>query len=283
MIDDTTEPAAGSRNIPALLADLRSRKQSRTVRLTGSPGGTLHLRDGLVVAMETPAAPNVESLLLRSGRITEEAWSAVCAADTTHGRLAEELVAQELVGAGELEIISLSALFDAAFALSLSRPEGWEVTEPVPVLYRNAGITPERLVTEISRRTGLLAGGPGSVAEFARTRMQLAAPAQLPGAVGALPARHQDVLANTDGRRTPRDIAFALGRGLFAVMLDLRRLLALGLVQPTAPLTPQRPSTATRTPSAPVPAPPAAVPLPRRLPGRNAPTPAPAPPATGAP
>lgn len=281
MIDDLAEPGTGSRNIPALLTDLLARRQSRTVRIAGSPGGSIHLRDGLVVAMETPAAPNVESLLLRSGRITEETWSAVCATDPTHARLAEELVGQGLLGAGELEVISLSALFDAAFALSLSRPDGWEITDPVPVLYRNAGITPERLVTEITRRTELLAGQPGSIAEFARTRMQVAAPARQPGAVGSLSTRLQDVLANADGRRTPRDIAFALGRGLFAVMVDLRRLLALGLVEPTAPAAPQRPSTATRTPASPVPAPPPSIPLPRRLPGRN--TPAPTRPSTESP
>ncbi|MFJ2608537.1 hypothetical protein ACIQOU_12405 [Streptomyces sp. NPDC091279] len=273
MIDDITGPGTGPRTVPALLADLLARKQSCTVRVTGAPGGTIHVRDGLVVAMETPAAPGIESLLLRSGRITEESWASVCATDTTHAHLAEALVARGLVGGGELEVVSLSALFDAAFALSLSRPEGWEVSEPVPVLHRNAGITPERLVGETVRRAELLAGAPGSIAEFARSRMQVAPGAQVPGAVGALPARHQDVLANTDGRRTPRDLAFALGRGLFAVMIDLRRLLALGLVQPTAPAAPQRPSTATRGPATPAPASPTAVPLPRRLPGRGTPAP----------
>ncbi len=61
---------------------------------------------------------------------------------TTHEHLAAGLVDQGLVGAGELEVVSLSALFDAAFALSLAVPDGWEVTDPVPTLYRNAGVTP---------------------------------------------------------------------------------------------------------------------------------------------
>ena len=267
-----TEATAGSRNIPSLLSGLQDQKRSCTVRVTGTPGGAIHVRDGLVVAMETPGAPNVEGLLLRSGRLTEEAWAAVCAADTTHERLAAELVARGLVGGGELEVISLSALFDAAFALSLTKPESWDLTDPVPVLHRNGGITAERLVGETSRRFALLAGEPGSVAELARTRMELTDAARLPGAVGALSARHRDVLAGTDGRRTPRDIAFALGRGLFAVLVDLRHLLKLGLVKPRNPSTHQRPSTAQRAsvsvPTAPVNA---AAPLPRRLPGRNAP------------
>ncbi|MGQ4431164.1 hypothetical protein ACN6K3_002292, partial [Streptomyces sp. SAS_260] len=94
--------------------------------------------------------------------------------------------------------------------------------------------------------------------------------AHLPETPGTLPARHRAVLTTTDGRRTARDVAFTLGRGLFAVMLDLRHLLDRGLVEPHTPPPDRRPSTAPRvssttaTPSVPGPAS-----LPRRLPGRN--------------
>ena len=278
------EPLADSRNIPALLAGLRTQRRSCTVLVSGTPGGSIHVRDGLVVAMETPGAPGIEGLLLRSGRIGEPEWSAVRASDTSHEHLAAELVDRGLVGAGELEVISLGALFDAAFALSLAVPDSWEVADPVPALYRNTGVTPERLLGEVSRRINLLAGEPGSVAALARTRMRQASTAHLSGTVERLPARHQDVLAATDGRRTARDIAFALGRGLFAVMLDLRHLLDRGLVRPHAPSTDRRPSTAARiAPSAAAPAPMApsaldsiSLSLPRRLPGRNS-APAPRP------
>ncbi|MGW0836344.1 hypothetical protein [Streptomyces prunicolor] len=289
MTAGSEEPLADSRNIPALLAALRMQQRSCTVLVTGTPGGSIHVRDGLVVAMETPGAPGVEGLLLRSGRIGEPEWSAVRASDTSHEHLAAELVDRGLVGAGELEVISLSALFDAAFALSLAVPDSWEVADPVPTLYRNAGVTPERLLGEVSRRINLLAGEPGSVAALARTRMRQASTADLPGTVDRLSARHQDVLAATDGRRTARDIAFALGRGLFAVMLDLRHLLDRGLVRPHAPSTDRRPSTAARiAPSrtGPGSTAPSAVAhsaldsvslsLPRRVPGRNS-APAPRP------
>ncbi|MFJ9895822.1 hypothetical protein ACIQPR_21150 [Streptomyces sp. NPDC091280] len=270
----TEEPLADSRNVPALLSALRDQARSCTVRVTGTPGGSIHVRDGLVVAMETPGAPGIEGLLLRSGRVEEEAWAEVRASDTTHEHLAAELVARGLVGAGELEVISLGALFDAAFALSLAVPDAWEVTKPVPVLHRNAGVTPERLLDEVARRINLLAGEPGSVAALARTRVRSVTAAGLPGTVGGLPARHQAVLAHADGRGTARDIAFALGRGLFAVMADLRHLLDRGLVRPDKPVADTRPSTAARgAPSAsrstaPVPAS-VPVPLPRRRPGRN--------------
>ncbi|MGW3106896.1 hypothetical protein [Streptomyces sp. NPDC001100] len=269
----TEEPLADSRNVPALLSALRDRARSCTVRVTGTPGGSIHVRGGLVVAMETPGAPGIEGLLLRSGRIGEEAWSEVRASDTTHEHLAAELVARGLVGAGELEVISLGALFDAAFALSLAVPDSWEVGDPVPALHRNAGVTPERLLGEVSRRVDLLAGEPGSVAALARTRVRSVSAAGPSGAAARLPSRHQQVLAHADGRGTARDIAFALGRGLFAVMMDLRHLLDRGLVQPHTPSADIRPSTAARgAPSAPLAGSSAAsrtAPLPRREPGRN--------------
>ncbi|MEV0738858.1 hypothetical protein AB0I51_23605 [Streptomyces sp. NPDC050549] len=266
----TGEPLADSRNVPALLSVLRDRARSCTVHVTGTPGGSIHVRDGLVVAMETPGAPGIEGLLLRSGRIGEEAWSAVRACDTTHEHLADELVARGLVGAGELEVISLGALFDAAFALSLAVPDSWEVADPVPALHRNVGVTPERLLGEVARRVNLLAREPGSVAALARTRVRSVSAAGLPGTAAGLPVRHQEVLAHADGRGTARDIAFALGRGLFAVMMDLRHLLDRGLVQPHTPSADNRPSTAARGVPATAPsAAPGSAPLPRRRPGRN--------------
>lgn len=142
--------------------------------------------------MVVTGTPGIEGLLLRSGRISEGAWSTVRACDTTHEHLATELVDRGLVGTGELEVISLSALFDAAFALSLAVPDSWEVTDPVSTLHHKAGITRERLLGEVSRRITLPAGEPGSVAALARTacsrrpphptpcRSRVAAPAGTP-------------------------------------------------------------------------------------------------------
>jgi hypothetical protein len=276
-------PLSGARNIPALLSALHAEKRSCTVVLSGAPGGGIHLRDGLVVAVETPGAPGVEALLLRSGRLTEEAWAEVRAADPAHERLREELVTRGLLGAAELEITGLAALYDAAFALSLTSTVDWEVTGERPLLHTGAGVTPERLVAETSRRIGMLAMEPGATARFARARPRATAGAGGgPGAGGGsrLPSRLREVLTATDGRRTPRDLAFALGRGLFAVMLDLRRLIALNLVEdPGAPVASGRPSTAPRTPgpAAPRPAAPAST-LPRRNPGHHLPDPSAPPP-----
>ncbi|MEU5311251.1 hypothetical protein [Streptomyces sp. NPDC021562] len=261
-----TQETAPARNVPALLTALHTRKDSATVLVAGNPGGVIHVRDGLVVAMETPAAPGVEVLLLKSRRIAEEDWAALRATGTDPAHLASELVARGLLGAAELEITGQAALFDAAFALALTRPEGWEAAEPRPHLDTGTAVPPARMVSETSRRIRLLANERGATARFARDRLAPAPAAGDPARIARLSPRHRAVLTAADGRRTPRDIAFTLGRGLFAVMLDLRDLLALGLLQPLAATAAGRPSTAPRTPPhAPAAAArPSAAPLPRR-------------------
>ncbi|HEX6854507.1 MAG TPA: hypothetical protein VF204_04355 [Streptosporangiaceae bacterium] len=48
---------------------------------------------------------------------------------------------------------------------------------------------------------------------------------------GVLPGPGQrEILALANGRRTPRDIAFALGRGVYAVTLEVDRMRRAGLV-----------------------------------------------------
>lgn len=266
--DNANQPSA--RNLPALLSDLNEQHRSCTVAVSGTPAGTIHVRDGLVVAMETPGTPGVEALLLKSGRLTEQAWTSVLASDRSHEHLARELVAAELIGAGELQIVSLGALFDAAFVLSLNRPTGWEVGDPLPVLNAGTGVTPERLVAETTRRFGMLAQEPGAIARSTRDRVHHTPAARQPRATTLLLPRHRHLLSEVDGRRTPRDIAFTLGRGLFAVLLDLRHLMGRQLVEYATPTAAERPSTAPRasTPSVKPPAP-ATTGLPRRQPHRT--------------
>jgi hypothetical protein len=62
----------------------------------------------------------------------------------------------------------------------------------------------------------------------AADRIALAHPAVLPGAV--LCHRQDEILALVDGRRTPRDLAFALGQGLYETMLQLTRMRASNTV-----------------------------------------------------
>ncbi|MGC5562767.1 DUF4388 domain-containing protein [Streptomyces sp. FR-108] len=266
-----------ARNLPALLQGLHEDGHSGTVRVSGSPGGTIHLRDGLIVAVETPGAPSATSVLLTPGRIDDETWLAACAAEPDTDRLGGYLVSAGLIGAAELEVVCTAAVFDAAFAMAIGPPGGWTLDGPEPALHAGAGVEPRRLTEETTRRIARLSGPWGAPGELARIR-----PAAVPdaGLRRGLPDRHRAVLSTVNGRRTARDMAFTLGRGLFAIMLDLTRLEAQDLIRwETGGPAEGRPSTAPRVlpgrgaSDAPVSSPPRAepaanpAPLPRRTRG----------------
>ena len=268
--------ARTARNVPALLLALRQEGFTGAVTVSGSPGGTLHLERGLVLAIDTPGTPTAETLLLRSGRISEADWNAALAASAADGRLDRALIAEGAVGAAELEIVCTAAAFDGAFAMALSGPGGWQVAESAtpPQLALRPGLEPQRLFDETAHRRSLLTAFWGPPGELARTRFQPAVGVG-GGYADRMPRRYQQLLAAATGRNTPRDMGFALGRGLFAVMLDLARLDARRLLhaEPARPAD-AAPSVAPRTPPTGPPAdPPTAAtgPLPRRTPGQHTP------------
>ncbi|MET7680568.1 hypothetical protein [Streptomyces sp. NPDC005423] len=258
---------AGPRNVPALLNGLSEEKFTGTVLVSGSPGGTIHLRQGLIASVETPGAPTPESILLRSGRVDDAAWAlARTAPDEEVGVL---LAARGLLGREEFEVVCTAAVFDGAFALALSPLGTWEVHDPAPAVIGGPAVEPHRLAAETTRRMALLAQLWGPPAEFARTRIRPTEPAS----TTPVPPRYAELLGAANGRRTPRDIAFALGRGLYPVMLDLGRMRLLRLVRHDVPETSGRPSTAPRTPDPTAQSVPSVTPsqLPRRTPGAHDP------------
>ncbi|WP_327072794.1 hypothetical protein OG196_08590 [Kitasatospora purpeofusca] len=294
-------PRPAARNVPAHLLALREVDFTGSVVVSSAPGGTIHLEHGLITAIETPGAPTAETLLLKSGRIGQADWTAAetaassagAASSTGIGDLGAALVAQGSIGAAELEAVCASAVFDGAFALVLSPPGAWETvgTAPPAGLALRPGIEPKRLFEETARRTALLTRAWGPPGELARTRIRPAAGVSgvggvdgvggvggvgggaLPGpAAVRIPARHREILAAATGRRTARDIGFALGRGVFAVLLDLVRMDARQLLhREPAAAVPMAPSVAPRTaPGEPLPAD-GGQPLPRRVPGARNP------------
>ena len=126
---------------------------SGVLRVTGDPGGAIHLADGRVTAIETPGAPSPEVLLLRSHRVTESGWDAAFAAAAASGdRMSAELTRRELVGSGELEGLLRTALADALFVLASGTIEDYRA-EPGPtdrVLPLEPGAEPDRLLAEAS-------------------------------------------------------------------------------------------------------------------------------------
>ncbi|WP_203986813.1 hypothetical protein [Sphaerisporangium rufum] len=221
----------GDQIAPALLR-CGTERFSGVLRIGGGPGGDVHLRDGLVIAATTPAAPGPESVLLRATGVSEEAWSQAYRAGAPAGELGAALVAERAVGAAGLEVICLTALFDALFAMVASgayrctaEPAGpGDLSPALPV---SPGITPDRLVRETRRR--LAAAAPWrDLGVTPRARPLATRPAD-PAAPRPDELRHA-VLRLANGRRTVRDIAFALGRGLFPVMGEAAHMVAAGLL-----------------------------------------------------
>lgn len=250
-------PPAGPERAGILLSALGRRGRERftgTLRLDGSPGGTVAMRDGLVVAAASPAAPGPEPLLLRSGRIAEADWTAAFSAGAPRGRFAAELVRRGLLGSAGVEVVTRTAVVDALFAMALRGVHTCtaEAEGAPPLLPADPGLEPGWLARELTRRLTRAdewqARGLTAQSRPWATRARETAP---------LNASRRAILDRANGRRTPRDIAFAVGRGLYSVMTDLATLLDDGLAALDAPPAETRPAV-------PAPVPPAWPGLPRR-------------------
>ena len=225
-----------------VLGECATDRASGVVRISGEPGGTVHLADGAVTAIDTPGAPGPEVILLRSGRVPEPGWAAAFAATAISGKVGAELVRRQFVGAGELEALLRTALADAMFVLAAGEFTGYEVDKAVAdcLLPLEPGVEPAWLLAETSRRFDVLASLPVLV-EHDRDRWAAARGGAPAGAV--LGSGQETILALANGRRTARDMAFALGRGVYAVTLQLARMHAEGLLVPAARrVMPARPS-----------------------------------------
>ena len=275
----TQEPASGAsgppRSLRQALRDCAAEGLSGVLEVTGEPGGTIYFSGGGVVAIETPGAPGPEVILLRSGRIPEPGWAAAFATAAAGGgggggALGPELVARDLIGVGELEAVLRIALADAMFVLSGGQVATCQA-EPGAVDGQLALEPPAEvgwLLAEASRRMRVLALLPGLV-EHDRDRMAAAPGAVPPGVI--LGHGQDEILALANGRRTPRDMAFALGRGVYATTLQLVHMYGAGLlvtashraVTPAGPAPASRPAMASgRGPRAPEP--PGALPVRRQ-------------------
>lgn len=212
---------------------------SGALRVTGKPGGAIHLADGLVVAIETPGAPSPEVLLLRSHRVTESSWDAAFAVAAAAGRpMSAEIIARQLMGAGELEILLKTAVADAMFVLASGTVKEYHA-EPGQVdfmLPLQPGAETDWLLAEASRRIRVLAALPAQRDRIVAAPAMLAAGARLGGG-------RDEILALADGRRTTRDIAFALGHGVYATTLALARMREAGqLITASSRSAPERDS-----------------------------------------
>jgi hypothetical protein len=140
----------------------------------------------------------------------------------------DELVKRGLIGAGQLKSLLRMALADAMFALAAGHVEACVLEQDAePHLLPLQPAAPSAWLLAEARRVEVLAGLRGRIAPD-RDRVT-----SVPGAwtpvVG--PGDGQaEILALANGRRTARDIAFVLGRGVFAVTLQLARMCDAGVL-----------------------------------------------------
>jgi hypothetical protein len=243
------------------------------LQVVGDPGGTIFMSKGGIIGIKTPGAPSLEVIALRSGRVAEDSWEAAFAAAAAGTSMTAELTGRKLIGAGELEALLRASAADALFVLACGyvdscRTEPGAVTVLLPL---DPPAEADALLDEAGRRMGVLAAIPGFDG-YQRARVEPAPGVAVDGAVFG--GGRDELLALANGRRTPRDLAFALGRGVYATTLELGRMQQEGLLVTTshraglssaAAAEPEPP--AADEPAAP--ATPAANGLPRRRRGRH--------------
>lgn len=241
----TSGPAALSESAPAdhpapgllgrALARCGRDGRSGVLRVVGSPGGVFHLTRGDVVAVESPGAPGVGTLLLRSGRVGEDEWLAAHDANGDGRWPGSALVEQGCLGVAEHEVLCLVAAQDAAFAVIAGRMDdcvflGDGPDGPPP--FAGRAIAPELLLGEARRRLEALASLP---ARISPERERVVALPRDADAEDALSGGRRAILLCANGRRSARDIAFTLGRGVYSVTVEVSRMLSEGLVEIAAP------------------------------------------------
>ncbi|WP_067574524.1 hypothetical protein [Nocardia acidivorans] len=178
------------------------------LRVTGEPGGDLYFRDGELITVDSPGAPGVRQLLSRPGRVS--------------------------TGAADLRLVARMAALDGVFAITAGWVAecGWPdppAAPPEPDL--PSGIDILGLLEETERRLNALAHGRVSphrnhlvLTETGRALLGSPDDERHSG------AQRQEILLRVNGRHSCRDIAMLLSRSLYAVTVEVVRMLDADLL-----------------------------------------------------
>jgi len=223
-------------------------RQSGALRVYGEPGGTVHVVDGGVAGIDTPGAPGPDVVLLRSGRVPEPGWQDTFTVAAADGRMGAELVRRGLIGSGQLEVVLRAALADSIFALMSGQVEECRMESvAVPsLLPLDPPADPAWLLAEGMRRLRVLASMPNPVRH---DRDRVMRGHRAPPVGSALGGGQDGILALANGRRTARDMGFALGSGVYALTLEFARMREAGLLTVSSRRTVTRESPRDRAPA----------------------------------
>ncbi|GAA1816448.1 ADAM 12 protein [Planosporangium flavigriseum] len=214
-----------------LLSQLADEGETGTLYVDGVPGGTVHLIDGRVSYVESPAAPGVGTLFTASGRLAERTWRAAVEAGGADHRVGPLLVEQGHLMQSELELCVLAAIYDAAFFVL--------TPDAVPVRFapgelhwlgRVVEVEVAALERETSRRRRVL---DEILPELSVDHAPVTPVRRPPVQRVVLTAAQWELVVHADGRRTAADLSHLLGRPGYATLQELRRLSAAGLLRDT--------------------------------------------------
>lgn len=201
------------------------------LHVTGNPGGLFHLREGVVVTVDSPGAPGAEALLRRSGRISEGDWTAALRLSAEDGSPWADLVARGCIGSAGLQAIAMMVAQDSTFAVAVGGVDDCVVDDDIPaseLLPVAGGVDPRDLLREAARRLDGLGSLPFDLSPY---RERVVHAAGFDPSATALTADRRDILEHASGRRSARDIAFLVGRGVYPVTVEISRMLAEGILE----------------------------------------------------
>lgn len=215
-----------------LLTQAAGERQTGALVVGGQPGGTVYLIEGQVTYAESAAAPGVGELLTASGRLAARTWQAALDAGTSRARVGQILLEQGHLTQGELELCVLGATYDAAyFALSPASAPVDFLDGAAHWLGQIVRVDPAAVTREARRRSRLL----DEIYPHPQLDTAVVIPVPRPPVERVtLTAAQWELLVHADGQRTPADLAQLLGRAGYATIQELRRLAALGLIEPPA-------------------------------------------------
>jgi hypothetical protein len=219
-----------------LLTQVAAARQTGSLVVDGTPGGTLHLVEGLVTYAESTAAPGVGELLTASGRLAARTWEAAVDAGSAQQNVGWLLVAQGHLTQGELELCVLGAIYDAAYFVLQPETAPAEFVEGAAHWLGPVVTVDAAAVGREARRRGRLLDEIFPHPEVDRTPVT---PVPRPPVERvALTALQWELVMHADGQRTPADLAQLLGRAGYATIQELRRLAAQGLIEVPRPVDP---------------------------------------------
>ena len=192
----------------------------------------LYLYAGEVVFAESGSCPGIGDLLTASGRLADQTWLAALARGSAAGkadvRPGAWLVRQGHLTHGELELCVLGAIYDAAyFALGSASAMLRFVDGETHGMGAVTSVDAAVLGREAARRRKLLDEiypAPGL------DHLPLLPIRRPPTPRVVLSALQWEIVGRADGALTPTGLARALGRAGYAVLTEVRRLAAVGLV-----------------------------------------------------